>query len=554
MRKAIASALVLALLLALVGCGANKQTEPETTQPTQTGTMDISGKYPLDETRNEAIVNDAGTVTVANEGNNRLFYHIFVGSFSDSDGDGLGDLRGIIERFDYLNDGDDNSGLSLGVEGIWLSPIFISPSYHKYDASDYYTIDPKFGTMEDLCELIQLCHNRNVKIILDLVINHSSTQHPWFKSFCEAQKNEQTNDYYYDFYTWTEKTTPGATWYKIPGTEKYYEGNFSSQMPELNYDNPDVRQAMVDVAKYYLDLGVDGFRFDAAKYVYYGHEPENAEFWKWYMAELRAIKPDIYSVAEVWDSDAVTYPYFASTNCFNFTLAQTGGWIAETARAGDVNVLTNYMSLYIQNIQSYNPDAMPVVFIANHDTDRAAGFLTVASGQAKVAANLAILMPGSTFIYYGEEIGMKGSRGGSNTDANRRLAMNWGDGDTVKDPVGADYSSGQTNGTVVEQKENGDSLYNHYKKLIQIRKANPEIANGTYTPLKTDTKLGGFVSTWNSSSVVVLHNTTNDAIQVDLATLTDLELTVIAGFAGVNGVTLEGTILTIGGQTSVVLK
>ena len=179
MRKAIASALVLALLLALVGCGANKQTEPETTQPTKTGTMDISGKYPLDETRNEAIVNDAGTVTVANEGNNRLFYHIFVGSFSDSDGDGLGDLRGIIERFDYLNDGDDNSGLSLGVEGIWLSPIFISPSYHKYDASDYYTIDPKFGTMEDLCELIQLCHNRNVKIILDLVINHSSTQHPW---------------------------------------------------------------------------------------------------------------------------------------------------------------------------------------------------------------------------------------------------------------------------------------------------------------------------------------------------------------------------------------
>ena len=212
------------------------------------------------------------------------------------------------------------------------------------------------------------------------------------------------------------------------------------------------------------------------------------------------------------------------------------------------------MSLYIQNIQTYNPDAMPVVFIANHDTDRAAGFLTVASGQAKVAANLAILMPGSTFIYYGEEIGMKGSRGGSNTDANRRLAMNWGDGDTVKDPVGADYSSGQTNGTVVEQKENGDSLYNHYKKLIQIRKANPEIANGTYTPLKTDTKLGGFVSTWNGSSVVVLHNTTNDAIQVDLATLTDLELTVIAGFAGVNGVTLEGTILTIGGQTSVVLK
>jgi glycosidase len=266
------------------------------------------------------------------------------------------------------------------------------------------------------------------------------------------------------------------------------------------------------------------------------------------------MKPDIYTVAEVWDADAVTYPYFASTNCFNFTLAQTGGWIAETARAGDVNVLTGYMENYIRSIQAQNPDATPVIFIANHDTDRAAGFLTVASGQAKVAANLAILMPGSTFIYYGEEIGMKGSRGGSNTDANRRLAMNWGDGDPVKDPIGADYSSGQTNGTVREHLENGDSLYNHYKKLIQIRKANPAIAYGTYTPVTTDSKLGGFIAAYEGNTVLVLHNTSLSEVQVDLSTLTDMTFAEIAGFAGVNGVTLEGTVLTIGAQTSVVLK
>ena len=163
-------------------------------------------------------------------------------------------------------------------------------------------------------------------------------------------------------------------------------------------------------------------------------------------------------------------------------------------------------------------------------------------------------MPGSTFIYYGEEIGMKGSRGGSNTDANRRLAMNWGDGDPVKDPIGADYSSGQTNGTVREHLENGDSLYNHYKKLIQIRKANPAIAYGTYTPVTTDSKLGGFIAAYEGNTVLVLHNTSLSEVQVDLSTLTDMTFDEIAGFAGVNGVTLEGTILTIGGQTSVVLK
>ena len=301
-------------------------------------------------------------------------------------------------------------------------------------------------------------------------------------------------------------------------------------------------------------MGVDGFRFDAAKYIYYGNEAENAVFWEWFMGELRAMKPDIYTVAEVWDSDGVTFPYFTSTNCFNFTMAQSNGVIAQAAKDGDVNTLTSYVNNYLNEILARNPNAMMCTFIANHDTDRAAGFLTVSSGQAKVAANLSMLMPGCTFVYYGEEIGMKGSRGGANTDANRRLAMAWGDGDTVKDPIGANYTSGQTNGTVLDQLPNGDSLYNHYKKLISIRKANPEIVYGTYTPLTTDTNLGGFISTYNGSSVVVLHNTSTEAVTIDLSTLTDLPLESLAAYAGVGDATLEGTMLTIAGQTSVVLR
>lgn len=546
MKRILAMILILSLVLA--GC----TNTPEETQPLA---MDVSGRYTLDTVRNEAIIDDAGTLAEDPGTNALAFYHIFVGSFSDSNGDGIGDLRGIINRMDYINDGDPDSGLSLGAEGIWLSPIFTSPSYHKYDATNYYEIDPKFGTMEDLQELVNLCHERGVKLILDLVINHSATSNSWFQEFKKAHMNGDTENEYYDFYTWSAEPAGGRTWYAINGTDHYYEGNFSNVMPELNFDSDAVRQAMVDLAKYYLDMGIDGFRFDAAKYIYYGEENRNVEFWDWYMAQLRSIKPDIYSVAEVWDDDSLVLRYFSSTNCFNFTMAQTSGRIAETAKAGDVNAFTSYVQHYVDQIKSINPNGFPVTFIANHDTDRAAGFLTVASGQAKIAANLSMLMPGSSFIYYGEEIGMKGSRGGASTDANRRLAMYWGDEDTIKDPEGANYTSGQTNGSVLDQLSDGNSLYNHYKKLILIRKAHPEIANGQYVALENpDSKLGGFLSTYEGSTVAVLHNTTTDILTVDLSTVADISFSEISAYAGMGGATLEGTILTLDAQTSAILK
>ena len=547
MKRVIVWILATLLLLCAVGCTPDTPTEP--TQP-----MDVSGKYELDETRNEAIIRDWGTVSTANEGNARVYYQIFVGSFSDSNGDGIGDLRGIINRFDYLNDGDDNSGLSLGVEGIWLSPIFRSPSYHKYDTANYYRIDPQFGTEEDLKELIELCHSRNVQIILDLVINHTASSHAAYQQFVEAHKNYDSTDPYYDYYSWSATRREGS-WNAIPGSSHYYECNFSGDMPELNYDNPTVRQDMVDLAKYYLDLGVDGFRFDAAKYIYYGDAAKNAEFWDWYMGQLRTIKPDIYTVAEVWDSDGVTYPYFSSTNCFNFSMSQASGRVAQAAKGGNVNAYISYIAAYLRQIQAYREDAMLVTFITNHDMDRAAGFLQTSTGHAQMAANLSILTPGSPFIYYGEEIGMLGSRGSSNTDANRRLAMLWGDDDTVRNPSGANYKADQSNGTVADQLPDGSSLYSHYKKLISIRKANPEIAYGTFTPLQGGSSYaGGFLSTWNGSTVAVLHNTTTETVTIDLAEITDVPLSTVTAYVGAGSAQLEGTVLTIEAQTSVVLR
>ena len=491
--------------------------------------------------------------------NNRVFYEIFVGSFSDSDGDGVGDLKGILNRMDYLNDGDPASGRSLGVEGIWLTPIFSSPSYHKYDVADYYKIDEEFGSEEDLKALIEACRERNVKLILDLPINHTGRLNRWFNEFLSARRDGRTDDPKYDFYCSAEEGSlpAGRRFSPISGTPYYYECNFSDDMPELNFDNEDVRKTVLDVAKHYLDLGVDGFRFDAAKYMYFGNNAQSEEFWLWYMNELRALKPDVYAVAEVWDSDGITDIYYPSVNCFDFSVASPEGMIGEAAKGANVNAYTSYVERYIRKITSLREDAAYTPFITNHDMDRAAGFLTMASGTMRTAANLLLLGPGSPFLYYGEELGMRGSRGGANTDANRRLAMTWGDEDAVKNPVGTTYDlSRVVDAPASDQKSDGYSLYNYYKKVIMIRNANPEIARGTYTALKfTDTKVGGFISEWNGNKVCVIHNTTKFSQTVDLSKVTDQKFETLAAVIGVdNEASLDGTTLTLGAQTSVVLR
>ena len=506
-------------------------------------------------------VNYNSDITVSESDNNKVFYEIFVGSFSDSDGDGIGDLQGIINRMDYLNDGDDSSGGSLGIEGIWLSPIFSSSSYHKYDVNDYYTIDEDFGDMDDLKELVSLAHERGVEVILDMVINHTGSGNEKFTEFAEAHRNGDTSSPMYDYYSWSDTAKSGYS--KISGTEQYYECNFSTSMPELNYDNETVYEDMLEVMRYYLeDIGVDGFRFDAAKYIYYSEVDRNVEFWSKLMEDLKAIKPDIYTVAEVWDSDSVTNEYEKAINCFDFTMSQVSGRIATAAKKGDVNAYTKYVESYIDTVKGINENAMIIPFIANHDMDRAAGYMMQLGGYAKVAANLYILGPGSPFIYYGEEVGMKGSRGSANTDANRRLAMTWGDGDTVSDPEGADYEAEyRTNDPVSEQLSNENSLYNYYKKLIMIRKANPEIASGEYEALSfSDTKVGGFISTLEGSSVMVIHNTTTKEQTVDLSAVTDLSFTNVIEAVGYydgtydNKGEISGTMLTISPQTSVVIR
>lgn len=528
LKKILSLLLAAALLLGMTACGAPAE------QPTEPA---------------EAVVDPI-------DDNYRTFYQIFVGSFSDSNRDGIGDLRGVIDRFDYLNDGDINSGESLGVQGIWLSPIFSSPSYHKYDASDYYQVDWRFGTEEDLKELADLCEARNVKLILDLAINHTSSQHEWFLQFKQARIDGDTENPYYDFYSCATEAEKqgGITYQKIAGVDCWYECNFDSSMPELNFDNPDVRQAVLDVAKYYLELGVDGFRFDAVKYIYFGDTARSVDFWEWYMEELRKIDPEVYCVGECWSGESEILEYYSAMNCFNFAMAQAEGMVASAAKGSSIAKYTSYIESFQDKVLEANPDGMVMGFLSNHDMDRIAGAF-VLENNMRMAANLYLLCSGSPVIYYGEEIGMRGSRGGESTDANRRLAMLWGDGDLIRDPEGATYAEkNQIQTTVADQLADENSMYHYYCRLIAIRHQYPAIARGDYQSLSISKNFGGFRIDYQGETLILLHNTSTEEVSYDLSKLEAYAVTELCDYIGVGDAKLEGTTLTLGPQTSVILK
>lgn len=507
----------------------------------------------------EYVIDDESLISMGVDDMYKVYYEIFVGSFSDGNDDELGDLQGIINRFDYLNDGQDDSGESLGIEGIWLMPIMPSPSYHKYDVTNYYDIDDDYGTLEDFSHLIDLADERNVDVIIDLVLNHTSNFHPWFRAAKQAIEDGDMDNEYIDYYVIVteEEKVSGRTYYPLTG-DYFYEGNFSSSMPELNFDSEALKAEIVDIMEFWYNLGVKGFRLDAAKYIYLGEIDKNLEFWNWFVTEARKIKEDTYIVGEVWSGDSLIAPYYENFSNFDFGMSQSQGAVALVANMmDDVNWYVSYLNHYRNIVEKVNPDAILTPFIANHDTNRAAGYLSVEDYNMYSAASMYILSYGNPFIYYGEEIGMKGSRTTENTDANRRLAMLWGDKDSVSDPIGTTYDpEKQVNGTVKSQIGDEDSLFNHYKKLIMLRKANPEIARGDYTILQFDGyySFGGFLSTYNDSTVGVFHNIGEDELVIDLSLYTDYQFTEVRGSAGYGTASLNGQLITISGHTSVILK
>ncbi|HMJ47721.1 MAG TPA: alpha-amylase family glycosyl hydrolase, partial [Ferruginibacter sp.] len=254
-----------------------------------------------------------------------ITYEIFVQSFCDADGDGIGDIKGMTSKLDYLQ--------GLGIEGIWLMPINPSPSYHKYDVTDYYGIHPSYGTLEDFKTFLKEAHKRGINVIMDLVINHSSSKHPWF---LDARKN--INSPTRDYYVWTHKDDPQAMttvkktnddsnvrrrWNKVDSSDYLFYSYFGGHMPDLNFDNPKLRDEIFTIGRYWLtDIGVDGFRLDAARHIFPDERAhDNHNWWIYFLSEMRKAKKDVYIVGEVWAPADVVAPYLKGIpSLFNFDL------------------------------------------------------------------------------------------------------------------------------------------------------------------------------------------------------------------------------------------
>ncbi|MDR2570426.1 MAG: alpha-amylase [Oscillospiraceae bacterium] len=439
---------------------------------------------------------------------NRTFYQIFVGSFYDNNADGTGDLQGIINKLDYLSNPGGTD--SLGVNGIWLTPIHPSPTYHKYDVLDYYAIDPAFGTMEDFEMLIAEADARNISVIIDLVINHTSSQHPWFLAALDEIKNE-SEPHYRNFYNFVEER-PGSGYYRTVGG-LYYEAHFWSEMPDLNMDSELLREEIINIARFWLDKGVAGFRLDAAMHIYNSRE-QNLEFWTWFVDMCKELKDDIFLVGEVWSNEAEIMPYFETgLALFNFPFAGHDGTINRLLNAGNGERLASEIERYDNEIRIRNPDGVNCLFLSNHDTGRSAGFLMDVN-KRKLAAAIYLLVPGSPFIYYGEEIGMTGS----GIDENKRTAMLWSatdDTGITNNPADSTNNRPPDEG-VAEQLADPDSLLNYYRAVLALKAGHPDIFDGDI--IKIDIDDSGICAI-RTGSVIVMHNLTDENIEVSLSQL-----------------------------------
>lgn len=499
--------------------------------------------------------------------NYRNFYQIFMYSFCDSNDDGVGDFKGIISKLDYLNDGDPNGGNDLGIDGIWLTPINPSESYHKYSVEDYKAVDKEFGTLDDFKTLLKEADKRGINVILDLVLNHSSDQHPWFVKACQEVK-EGKLDGYAQYYHIVKKDDEvgSSTYLRIDGTDYYYEANFDKSMPELNLSNEKVREEIKDIMKFWLDMGVSGFRLDAIKYYDTGGD-DGQEFCKWLVDTAKDIKKDAYIVGENWSGTSQIADWYSTgiDSQFNFPMSQAIGTYETAVRSGDANKLCNSVKSWGETIADKNENAIDCSFLSNHDISRSGAALGKNLQNEKMAAMSYMLSPGNPFIYYGEEVGLLGS---TDNDGSYRLPMPWNgtEWENIHLPSIAFSIAEESVVTTVEKAQKDDnSLLKTYQQLIKLKLQNPEIARGKITDvIESDSdNAAGYVTKYNDSGVIIFYNLSKtESAAVDVPK-DKLEYSGIAGQVTAqdpdsNGsyaqATLDGTSLTIPPMTVVVLK
>ena len=411
-------------------------------------------------------------------------YEVFVRSFQDSDGDGIGDIKGLTSRLDYINDGRADPHTSLGARCIWLMPVAASPSYHGYDVSDYYRVEPAYGTNADFKQLVAEAHKRGIRVLVDMVLNHSSSEHPYFKAALRDPASP-----YRAWYRWASRK-PGelnpwgqSNWHKSPVRDEYYYGFFSERMPDLNYTNPAVRAEAVKVARFWLvEMKVDGFRLDAIPYLVEEpnaivHSAGTHRVLRDYEAALRRIKADVYTVGEVSDSTRPMLGYYPDQLVSYFAFEVADSLIAAVRRGSAGGVLAPALRL-----QRDAPRERWSPFLRNHDQPRTRSELDGDLAKARAAATLLMSLPGMPFVYYGEEIGMTGVK----PDERLRTPMQWGGAHESGFTTGTPWESFQHDSatvTVQSQEHDSTSLLSLYRRLVHLRATNEALAHGLLVPM-----------------------------------------------------------------------
>lgn len=431
--------------------------------------------------------------------NDAVFYEVFVRSFQDSTqgplaGDGIGDFQGLIEKLDYLNDGDPATKTDLGVTALWLMPITASPSYHGYDTTDYRKVNPEYGTNEDFKRFVGECHKRGIKVVIDLVLNHCSSRHAWFEAALDPASDKR------GWFIWAdaEPSWRGPwgqqVWHRArsgPGAGRsWFYGIFSSQMPDLNYREPAVSEAMLDVVRFWVrpqagegaptadgGMGIDGYRLDAIRHlVEDGRVQENTpgthEWLRLMRRELRKANPEAMTVGEVWASSEVASSYVGDQLdlAFEFDLANAmidGAKDGSAAKVHDAQ--EKVLRLYPPN--QYGR------FLTNHDQTRVMTRLGGDAGAMRAAAAMLLLGPGVPFVYYGEELGLTGDK----PDERLRTPMPWADGPNVGFSTHRPWqrpAAGSERVNVQAESADPGSLLSWYRRLIALRAGSAAVRHG----------------------------------------------------------------------------
>ncbi len=529
MKKLLAIILTLTILAAcLGGCGAS--------DPVET----LEAKPSTDKFRN--------------------YYQIFVSAFNDSDNDAVGDLQGIIDKLDYLNDGNPETTDDLGVDGIWLTPIMPSPSYHKYDVQNYMDVDERFGTLKTFDKLVKECHKRGIKLIIDMVLNHCSKDNPLFVNACkQALKGNLKDDAkYFEIARYDE--SPGDKYTAI-GNGYYYESNFSPSMPEWNLNAQCTRDYFKMVAYFWLkEHNADGFRLDATLYYTNAHT-KGDEFLKWYYKMAQDIKKDVYMVGEHWTGNAEIQQMYSSgiDSLFAFGYAGASGPFVNAVRTSMEGNLADSVKNYIAETKKQNKNAINCFFLSNHDQIRSGNYFADAA-QIKMGAAVYMLVPGNSFIYYGEELGTTQDASQS-ADGYKREAMIW---DSKKLPKiytdGAGPNAEHVSyGGVKQQQKDKSSILNFYKRVIRVKNQNPAIARGTIgkTKIFDDSAVCSYYVEYKGDKLLIVHNLSKDESKT-LKLTDNAELR--AGFNASNSkndkseVELSGSELKMPSYSTAVLK